>query len=69
MHRLFVRTAAAAAVLAVASTAPAAAQIPTSSFEITPLAGYLWGGGFQTPANGVYPRRQDRDPAELRLGC
>ena len=52
MRRLFVRTAAAAAVLAAASTAPAAAQIPTSSFEITPLAGYLWGGGFQTPANG-----------------
>ena len=54
MRRLFVRTAAAAAVLAVASTAPAAAQIPTSSFEITPLAGYLWGGGFQTPANGGF---------------
>ena len=55
MRRLFVRTAAAAAVLAVASTAPAAAQIPTSSFEITPLAGYLWGGGFQTPNNGAFP--------------
>jgi len=55
MLRLFVRTAAAAAVLAAASTAPAAAQIPTSAFEITPLAGYLWGGGFQTPANGVFP--------------
>jgi len=54
MRRLFVRTAAAAAVLAVASTAPAAAQIPTSSIEITPLAGYLWGGGFQTPANGPF---------------
>ena len=53
MRRLFVRTVAAAAVLAAASTAPAAAQIPTSSFEITPLAGYLWGGGFQTPANGT----------------
>ena len=52
MRRLFVRTAAVAAVLVAASTAPAAAQIPTSSFEITPLAGYLWGGGFQTPANG-----------------
>lgn len=55
MRRLFVRTAAAAVVLAAASTAPAAAQIPTSAFEITPLAGYLWGGGFQTPANGVIP--------------
>ena len=55
MRRVFVRTAAAAAVLALASAAPAAAQIPTSAFEITPLAGYLWGGGFETPANGAFP--------------
>lgn len=55
MRRLLVRTAASAAVLALASTAPASAQIPTSSFEITPLFGYLWGGGFQTPANTIYP--------------
>lgn len=55
MRRLFVRTAAAAAVVAAASTAPAAAQIPTSAFEITPLAGYLWGGGFETPNNGAFP--------------
>ncbi|MBP2646677.1 MAG: uncharacterized protein H6Q77_301 [Gemmatimonadetes bacterium] len=48
MRRLFVRTAAAAAVLAVASTAPAAAQIPTSGFEITPMVGYIFGGGFPT---------------------
>lgn len=55
MRSLFVRTAAAAAILAMASSAPAVAQIPTSAIEITPLAGYLWGGGFQTPANGIYP--------------
>ena len=55
MRRVFVRSAAVAAIIAAASTAPAAAQIPTSSFEITPLAGYLWGGGFQTPANGGFP--------------
>lgn len=51
MRRLFVRTAAAAAVMAMASAAPASAQIPSSAIEITPLFGYLWGGGFDTPAN------------------
>ncbi len=55
MRRLLVRTVAAAAVLAAAGTAPAAAQIPNQNFEITPLAGYLWGGGFETPANGAFP--------------
>jgi hypothetical protein len=55
MRRLFVRTAAAAAVLAMSNAATASAQIPTSSFEITPLAGYLWGGGFDTPNNGLAP--------------
>lgn len=48
MRRLFVRTAAAAAMLAVAGTAPAAAQIPTSSIEITPMVAYIFGGGFPT---------------------
>ena len=48
MPRLFVRTAAAAALLAAVSSAPAAAQIPTSAFEITPLIGYIFGGGFPT---------------------
>src|SRR5512147_2714416 len=55
MRRLLVRIGAAAALLAVVSTSRASAQIPTASFEITPLAGYLWGGGFQTPQNGIYP--------------
>jgi hypothetical protein len=55
MRRLFVRTAAAAAVLAAVSTAPASAQIPNANIEVTPLAGYLWGGGFNTPQNGIYP--------------
>jgi hypothetical protein len=50
MRRAFVRIAAAAATLFVVGAAPASAQIPSSSFEVTPLFGYLWGGGFQTPA-------------------
>ncbi len=48
MRRSFVRIAAAAAVLAAAGSAPAAAQLPTSSIEVTPLVGYVWGGGFST---------------------
>jgi hypothetical protein len=48
MRRLFVRTVAAASMLAAASAAPAAAQIPTTAFEITPLIGYVWGGAFPT---------------------
>ena len=69
MRRLFVRTAAAAAVLAAASTAPAAAQIPTSAFEITPLVGYIWGGGFPTAGiTGIFRPASSRIAAELRLG-
>ncbi len=48
MRRLFVRTAAAAAVLAMASSVPAVAQIPTSSIEVTPMVAYIFGGGFPT---------------------
>jgi Outer membrane protein beta-barrel domain len=48
MRRLFVRTVAAASLLTAASAAPAAAQIPTTAFEITPLIGYVWGGAFPT---------------------
>ena len=51
MRRLFVRTVAVASLLAAASAAPAAAQIPTTAFEITPLIGYVWGGAF--PTNGI----------------
>lgn len=51
MRRLFVRSAAAAALVAAISAAPAHAQIPTSSIEVTPLVAYVWGGGF--PTNGI----------------
>jgi hypothetical protein len=48
MRRLLVRTAVAATAFALASAAPASAQLPTSSIEITPLVGYVFGGGFNT---------------------
>lgn len=68
MRRLFVRTAAAAAVLALVSAAPASAQIPTSSIEVTPLIGYVFGGGFPTDASAGFPNGDGKLTLESGIG-
>ena len=69
MRRLFVRTAAAAAMLVATSAAPAAAQIPTSSIEVTPMVAYICGGGF--PTAGIRPNseREARRSAAISAGA
>ena len=69
MRRLFVRTAAAAAVLAAASTAPAAAQIPTSVTSRSRRSRAISGAvASRLRRTGPFQPARSRWPAELRVG-